>query len=417
MPDRRRSLVSAIAISFSLSATLLFPTVAQAVSDDVAVQLLQRLDQLEGEVRDLRGENEQLRDRLGKLPQQTATPEPSVASRDAVDSDTADVTVTAGESTSRLNLSLPEVDVPATRTPAATASADTSDSDTTKAMQVNETVARQSDEAEKTPAKAPEKSDAAPSRADAAEKASQASADADKADDAKQAADKGDDSDAADETARTIADIQKAAEKQVAARVNPNSPDSYFTYGEKGKKAIAESNARAIPMPQATATVASADNDAASDKAADKKDDKPKTAPVAANDTKNNTEKQARMAYNDAYKLVRESPADAVTAFRNFLNNYPKHRLVSNAQYWLGEALYTQQDYSGASVEFMKVLKQHKDSDKAPGAALKLGFSFYELKQWELARRTLEDTKRFFPNNSVAQLAQSRLTKMDAEGR
>ena len=63
------------------------------------------------------------------------------------------------------------------------------------------------------------------------------------------------------------------------------------------------------------------------------------------------------------------------------------------------------------------VLKEHKGSDKAPGAALKLGYSFYELKEWDKARKTLEDVISFFPGETeTVQKAQERLDKMKAEG-
>jgi len=62
-------------------------------------------------------------------------------------------------------------------------------------------------------------------------------------------------------------------------------------------------------------------------------------------------------------------------------------------------------------------LKDHKGSDKAPGAALKLGYSFYELKDWEKARKTLEDVVSFFPESTeTKQKAQERLDNMKAQG-
>ena len=137
------------------------------------------------------------------------------------------------------------------------------------------------------------------------------------------------------------------------------------------------------------------------------------TTPTADNLDQN---RKAKADYNQAYQLLVNKPAEAVPLFRNFLANYPQHELAANAQYWLAEALYAQKDFAGASQEFMKVLKQYKDSPKSSGAALKLGYSFYELQQWEYARRTLEDTVRFFPDTSSAKLAEVRLQKMKSEG-
>ncbi len=171
--------------------------------------------------------------------------------------------------------------------------------------------------------------------------------------------------------------------------VDPESPDSYYFYGTEDKnqdKAVGTS--RAIAPAPAIASTSSAIPDA----------------------------QKAKAEYNQAYKALVTDPGSAVPAFRAFLSKYPGHELAANAQYWLGEALYAQKNYSGATEEFMVVLKNHKSSPKAPGAALKLGYSFYELKQWDFARRTLEDTIRFFPDSNAAGLAKQRLEKITAEG-
>ena len=170
-------------------------------------------------------------------------------------------------------------------------------------------------------------------------------------------------------------------------KVDPNSPESYYYYGTQDRNA----------------TVASASAENASMTA---------NRQQAIPDTH-----KAKAAYNQAYKLLVNDPASAVPAFRAFMTDYPQHELLANAQYWLGEALYAQKDYSGATEEFMQVLKNHKGSPKAPGAALKLGYSFYELRQWDFARRTLEDTVRFFPDTNAAKLATNRLERMTSEGR
>lgn len=171
-------------------------------------------------------------------------------------------------------------------------------------------------------------------------------------------------------------------------KVAPDSPDSYYFYGTEDKN-----QDKVADTPTATTSVAASTNSAA--------------IPDA---------QKAKAEYNQAYKALVNDPGSAVPAFRAFLSKYPTHELAANAQYWLGEALYAQKDYSGATEEFMVVLKNHKSSPKAPGAALKLGYSFYELKQWDFARRTLEDTIRFFPDSNAAGLAKQRLEKITAEG-
>lgn len=121
--------------------------------------------------------------------------------------------------------------------------------------------------------------------------------------------------------------------------------------------------------------------------------------------------------YKVAFELMKKSPTAATNAFREYIKLQPKSPLAANAQYWIGEIMYSHNNYKGAVQEFIKVLQSHKYSDKAPDAAIKLGYSFYALKNWPFARRTFEDVLRYFPKNKNAvMLAKNRLGKMKAAG-
>ena len=90
--------------------------------------------------------------------------------------------------------------------------------------------------------------------------------------------------------------------------------------------------------------------------------------------------------------------------------------LAENAHYWIGEAHYATKNYRGAIDSFVVVLNKYKSGRKAPDAAVKLGYSFYALKDWTLARRTFNDVLRYFPGSNAAKLAKSRLDRMQKEG-
>lgn len=62
--------------------------------------------------------------------------------------------------------------------------------------------------------------------------------------------------------------------------------------------------------------------------------------------------------------------------FQDFLSRFPKDELAPNAQYWLGETYYDEQKWNEAIVEFQKVLKDYKGSDKVPDALLRIGMAF-----------------------------------------
>ncbi len=121
--------------------------------------------------------------------------------------------------------------------------------------------------------------------------------------------------------------------------------------------------------------------------------------------------------YQQAFILMKTSPSAATKAFRDYIKLQPDSPLAANSQYWIGEIMYSHNNYKGAVQEFIKVLQQYKTSDKAPDAAIKLGYSFYALKNWDFARRTFNDVLKYFPNNQNAvNLAKKRLEKMSAAG-
>lgn len=124
-----------------------------------------------------------------------------------------------------------------------------------------------------------------------------------------------------------------------------------------------------------------------------------------------------RETYKEAFSLMKTSPTAATKAFQEYVKMQPESPLAANAQYWIGEVMYSHNNYKGAVQEFIKVLQKYKYSDKAPDAAIKLGYSFYALKNWTFARRTFEDVVKYFPENANAvNLAKKRLAKMTAAG-
>ena len=124
-----------------------------------------------------------------------------------------------------------------------------------------------------------------------------------------------------------------------------------------------------------------------------------------------------RETYKSAFSLMKTSPTAATKAFQEYIKMQPESPLAANAQYWIGEIMYSHNNYKGAVQEFIKVLQKYKYSDKAPDAAIKLGYSFYALKNWAYAKRTFEDVVKYFPENKNAvELANRRLAKIKAAG-
>ena len=62
------------------------------------------------------------------------------------------------------------------------------------------------------------------------------------------------------------------------------------------------------------------------------------------------------------------------------------------------------------------MLKVYPASTKIPDAMLKLGYTYYELKQYDTAKSVLQDLRKRFPSSTAARLAGKRLDRMRKEG-
>lgn len=121
-------------------------------------------------------------------------------------------------------------------------------------------------------------------------------------------------------------------------------------------------------------------------------------------------------AYNQAFDVLKGGKyADAITAFRQFLQTYPQSSLADNAQYWLGESYYVTRDFQNAAAAFQAVLDRWPDSRKAPDALLKLGYTQAELGHTAQARTTLASVSTRFPGSDAANLAAARLLALPAD--
>jgi tol-pal system protein YbgF len=92
----------------------------------------------------------------------------------------------------------------------------------------------------------------------------------------------------------------------------------------------------------------------------------------------------------------------AVLDFLDFIAKYPRHSLVANAQYWIGEAYYVQRDYRQALAEFQKVPEVAPGSAKAADALLKIGLCQRNLRDEARARQTWQRVMRDFPQSEAA---------------
>ncbi len=164
-----------------------------------------------------------------------------------------------------------------------------------------------------------------------------------------------------------------------------------------------------VETPQSTAQT-----DSTSEPAADTGEST--TAPVSQ-PASTTTQSEEKAAYQAAFDTLKEGRyKKAKTELKTFLAKYPSGSFSGNAQYWLGEAHYVTRNFNQGIIEFEKVLKVYPGSNKVPDAMLKLGYTFYELKQFAQAKATLQLLRERFPKATAARLAAKRLDRIRKEG-
>ncbi|MES1195563.1 MAG: tol-pal system protein YbgF [Steroidobacter sp.] len=197
-----------------------------------------------------------------------------------------------------------------------------------------------------------------------------------------------------DELQKQLRDLRGQLEElQHSVEVSRNQFRDAFADLDKRVQALESSKATATTMaPASTSTSTTATTSAAS----------------GANDND---------AYQAAFGLLKDGKyTEATAAFTQFIASYPQSSLRGNAQYWIGEAYYTNKDYAQAIKAFQIVLDKYSDSIKVPDAMLELGYSQYELKDFKAARAVLTKLTNQYADSKAATYAQQRLAKMSAEG-
>ena len=117
--------------------------------------------------------------------------------------------------------------------------------------------------------------------------------------------------------------------------------------------------------------------------------------------------------YQAAYRDYQRGNWDlALAGFRDFLQKYPDSELTPNAEYWIGESLYSQKKYSEAIDQFNRVVDKYPKSDKAPGALLKKGYGYLAMNDRPRAIVQFQYVVHEYPNSRESALAKDRLKQL-----
>jgi tol-pal system protein YbgF len=125
----------------------------------------------------------------------------------------------------------------------------------------------------------------------------------------------------------------------------------------------------------------------------------------------------ADQLYNDGLRDYNSNKNElASQEFTQYLQVYGNTDLAGNAQFYLGEIAYRQQNYNGAVQAYNKVLDQYPGGNKSAAAQLKKGYALLELGQRDAGVQELRSLICRYPKSPEALQARDRLTKLGAAG-
>ncbi len=115
-------------------------------------------------------------------------------------------------------------------------------------------------------------------------------------------------------------------------------------------------------------------------------------------------ESEAR-SYEVAHTLIKVGKyIEAISAFENFVNQYPSGALAANALYWKGISQVTgRSDFKGAAESYQRLLRDFPSSPKVPDALLSLARAQIQLEQKEVAKVTLIQLLEKHPVSKAAE--------------
>jgi tol-pal system protein YbgF len=102
---------------------------------------------------------------------------------------------------------------------------------------------------------------------------------------------------------------------------------------------------------------------------------------------------------------------EAINKLRLYLSSRPSSGDASKARYWLGESLFSQQQYSQALTEFQGILREYPNSPEIPRALFRAAETYRRLGRSAEADALLKTLIRFHPKSREANLARDLMTK------
>jgi tol-pal system protein YbgF len=117
-----------------------------------------------------------------------------------------------------------------------------------------------------------------------------------------------------------------------------------------------------------------------------------------------------RELYSQAYGDYARGNYDlAIAEFSEYIRAYPSTDFTDNAQYWIGECLYSKQQYAEAIEAWNTLFRDYPSSDKLPDARYKKGMALERLGRRSQALQEYRFVMDHFPNSDAARKSREKL--------
>lgn len=117
-------------------------------------------------------------------------------------------------------------------------------------------------------------------------------------------------------------------------------------------------------------------------------------------------------SYND---YLRGQYALAIMGFQEYLRLYPKGIRAAEAQYWLAESYFSQEDFKSAVEEFTRVGENYPESQWVASALYKKALALVKEERPQEALVILEEIIEKFPDSPESKLAQALKAELEKQ--
>jgi tol-pal system protein YbgF len=122
------------------------------------------------------------------------------------------------------------------------------------------------------------------------------------------------------------------------------------------------------------------------------------------------TENRALEAAFGFYRAERYQ--NAISAFQEFLSNYPQSAHTANIRYWMGNANFMLKDYKASLASYQILVSKFDTHPKIAEAMLNIADCQELLNDKEAARATLKQVMAKFPNSEASGKAKKHLSAL-----